>query len=230
MLFRSRADSFTLYGRSRRSRWRPPRWLVLLLFGMVSGAAGLWWVQERHLPPRLSAHESTRLIESQARAEAEATRLGAELAQVRSALSAAEQQLKVQAEELALQRSAVERLRGDLALVVPALPPDPRGGAVEVRGARFAAAGGALDYGVALTRDAPGRPLAATMKLLADGTTPQGPQTGVELAATDVSLGRQEVLRGSAPLPAGFKPQQVTVRVVDTRSGALLGARTLIVR
>jgi hypothetical protein len=31
-------------------------------------------------------------------------------------------------------------------------------------------------------------------------------------------------------LPAGFQPDQVTMRVVDAKSGALLGARTLIVR
>ena len=48
------------YG-ARRQRWRPPRWLVLLLSGIVIGAAGLWFVQERYLPPRLSASETARL-------------------------------------------------------------------------------------------------------------------------------------------------------------------------
>ena len=88
MPFRSRNDSFTLYGR-RRSGWRVPRWLVLLLLGMASGAAGLWWVQERHLPPRLGMQASQQLLQSQSRAEAEATRLAAELTQARTALAAA---------------------------------------------------------------------------------------------------------------------------------------------
>lgn len=226
MLFRSRKDSFSLYSR-RRSRWRPPRWLVLLLLGMAAGAAGLWWLQERHLPPRLGAEASRRLVESQAQAVAEATRLSGELAQARTALEAAEKQVRALSEDLAAQRSAVERLRGDLALVVPALPADPRGGAVEVRAARFAAAGGQLDYGVALVRETAARPLAATLKLVATGP---GRATAVELPAQDLTLGRHEVLRGRVALPAGFQPEQVTVRVVDAKNGALLGARTLIVR
>lgn len=226
MPFRSRADSFTLYGR-RRSRWHVPRWLVLLLLGVVAGAAGLWWVQERHLPPRLGVQESRRLVESQARAEAEAARLTAELAQARSALEAAEKQVRTLGEDLAEQRSTVERLREDLALVLPSLPADPRGGAVEVRAARFVARGGQLDYGVALTRESAPRPLAATLKLVATGA---GRATAVELPAQDATLGRHEVLRGRVALPAGFQPDQVTVRVVDAKSGALLGARTLIVR
>jgi len=226
MPFRSRNDSFTLYGR-RRSGWRVPRWLVLLLLGMASGAAGLWWVQERHLPPRLGMQASQQLLQSQSRAEAEATRLAAELTQARTALAAAEQQLRTQGEDLAAQRSAVERLREDLALVLPALPPDPRGGAVEVRAARFAARGGQLDYGVALTREPAPRPLAVTLRLVATGA---GRATAVELPAQDLTLGRHEVLRGRVALPAGFQPEQVTVRIVDAKSGALLGARTLIVR
>jgi hypothetical protein len=226
MPLRSRADSFTLYGR-RRSRWHAPRWLVLLLLGGVAGATGLWWVQERHLPPRLGVQESRRLVESQARAEAQAARVTAELAHSRSTLEAAEKQLRTLGEDLAAQRSTVERLREDLALVLPALPADPRGGAVEVRAARFVARGGQLDYGVALTRESAPRPLAAALKLVVTGA---GRATAVELPAQDATLGRHEVLRGRVALPAGFQPEQVTVRVVDAKSGALLGARTLIVR
>ena len=57
MFGRSRPVVFNPYGR-RRSRWRLPRWLVLLLLGAALGVAGVLLAQERYLPPRLSAAQS----------------------------------------------------------------------------------------------------------------------------------------------------------------------------
>src|SRR5439155_11951312 len=54
MFGQSKAVIFEPYGR-RRSRRTVPRWLVLLLSGIVVGAGGVVFVQERYLPPRLSA-------------------------------------------------------------------------------------------------------------------------------------------------------------------------------
>src|SRR4051794_10051903 len=65
--------------RRRRSRRGLPRWLVLILLGIVIGAGGVLYVQERHLPPRLSAYDSARLRESFERADAERQRLQSEL-------------------------------------------------------------------------------------------------------------------------------------------------------
>jgi hypothetical protein len=45
------------------------------------------------------------------------------------------------------------RLRADLAFLVQALPPDPRGGNVEVRAGQFSAREGALDHQVVLLRE-----------------------------------------------------------------------------
>ena len=51
MFGRSRPVVFNPYGR-RRSRWRLPRWLVLLLLGAALGVAAVLGVQERYLPLR----------------------------------------------------------------------------------------------------------------------------------------------------------------------------------
>ena len=52
---------FDPYGR-RRSRWRPPRWLVLLAVGVAAGAAGVVIIQERFLvllqPERITIDKS----------------------------------------------------------------------------------------------------------------------------------------------------------------------------
>ena len=75
------------YGR-RRARGRPPRWLVLLLTGVVIGAVGVLVVQERYLPPRLSAGESTKLRNAFEEADTARLRLQGELADTAKKLDA----------------------------------------------------------------------------------------------------------------------------------------------
>jgi hypothetical protein len=228
MLSHARSDGFSLYSK-RRSRWQAPRWLVLLTSGLVAGAVGLWFVQERYLPPRLSTEASTRLLASLGKAEADRSRLATELAQAREQLEAATAQRRAQGQQLEALRATAEQLRGDLEAAVEALPDDPRKGTVAVRAARFAAVGGQLDYSVVLSRETRGaQPLAAALQLVLTGAT--AGQPAVELKPLAVSLGTHEVMRGRLPLPAGFKPVQATVKVVDARGGTLLGSRLLLVR
>jgi hypothetical protein len=228
MLSHARSDGFSLYGK-RRSRWRAPRWLVLLVSGLVAGAAGLWFVQERYLPPRLSTEASTRLLASLSKAETERARLATELAQAREQLEATVAQRRAQGLQLEALRATAEQLRGDLVAAVDALPADPRNGTVAVRAARFAETAGQLDYSVVLSREARGgQPLAGMLQFVLTGAS--AGQAAVELKPLPVSLGTHEVLRGRLPLPAGFKPAQATVKVIDARAGTLLGTRLLLVR
>src|SRR5207245_3247326 len=114
---------------------------------------------------------------------------------------------------------------------VSSLPPDPRGGAVEVRAARFSVDGGALAYDVVLTRDRAGnRPLTGVMQLLLTGTSPRGLETTTSLKPVAISMGAYESVRGSLPLPEGFKPRQTTVTVLDRVDGKLLGKRVMYVK
>ena len=222
--------AFEPYGR-RRSRWRLPRWLVLLLGGVAIGAGGVVFVQERYLPPRLSADASTTLRNAFEQADAERLRLQRALADTTRRLDTALAEKKRQDYELAAPRAAAQRLQGDLAAVIAVLPPDPRGGSVEVRGGRFNAQGGALAYDVVLTRErGAAKPLAGVMQLSVAGASARGTETSVTLKPVDVSIGNHQVLRGSLPLPDGFKPRQATVQVLDRVGGKVLGMRVLLVR
>ena len=219
------------YGR-RRAGWRVPRWLLLLLGGCLAGAGGVIYVQERLLPPRLTRDASAHLQSAFESADAERTRLAAGLAQTTRRLEAALGEQKTLTADLAGSRAAAERLRDDVAAVVTALPPDPRGGAVEVRAARFAASGGMLAYDVVLTRAGgnSARPLTGVLQLVVTGATAQRPETTVALKPIALSMGPHEVLRGSLPLPDGFRPHQTTVQVLDRPAGKVLGMRLLVVR
>jgi hypothetical protein len=230
MFGRSRPVVIDSYGSSRR-RKGVPRWLLLLLIGAAAGAAGVIYVQERHLPPRLSAAESERLRTSFTEADAQRQRLQAELEETTRKLDAAVAETKRLGDELAASRQAAERLQGDVAFVAAALPPDPRGGAVEIRAARFSRAGEALAYELALAREgAHGRPLSGVVQLVVTGEPSRGTETTVSLEPIAVALGSHQVLRGSLPLPEGFVPRQCTIRVLDRPGGQLLGTRVMYVR
>jgi hypothetical protein len=216
---------------SHRSRRRLPGWLWLLCAGVLAGVAGVITLQERYLPPRLSAVETAALRQSYGQADGERQRLKADLVQVQQRLQAALAEAKALGDELAGHRAVAERLRDDLAAVVMSLPPDPRGGSVEVRAGQFTVRGSALDYHVVLLREGSARkPLAGVMQLTVAGASVGGLPTTLALKPIALSLGSHEVMRGSLPLPEGFKPRQTTVQVLDRTAGKSLGMRVLLVR
>jgi hypothetical protein len=230
MFGRSKPVVIERYGR-RRSRWHVPRWLVLLALGIASGAAGVVFVQEHYLPPRLSAEASSQLRSAFEQADAERQRLQAQLAETTQRLQTALAEKKRQDDELAAPHATAQRLRDDMVAVIGAMPPDPRGGAVEVRGGRFTAQDGMLAYDVVLTRERDtGKPLTGVMQLSVAGATARGAESSVALKPVDVSIASHQVVRGSAPLPAGFKPRQTTVQVLDSPGGKPLGMRVMLVR
>jgi hypothetical protein len=230
MFGRSRSIVFDPYAR-RRSRWRLPRWLVLLLVGIAAGAGGLIFAQERYLPPRLSAAASAELRGAYEGADAAQRRLSAELEATRQRLAAALAEKKTLAEQLQASRASVESLRDDLSTVVAALPPDPRGAPVEIRAARFVATGGALNYDVLLTRArAGGKPVAASMQLAIAGESARGTPSTFAAPAEAVAIGSQQMVRGSVALPEGLKPRQVTVQILDRAGGKPIGMRVLLVK
>jgi hypothetical protein len=217
---------------SRRSRRRLPKWLLWLLAGATLGAAGVLYVQQQHLPARLSAAESGRLQSAYTSADAERTRLAAELAQTRATLDETLAAQRRAATELATAQREPNALRGQIESLLDALPPDPRGGAVQVRAARFDAAGdGKLDYNLVLSRaQVGGAAFSGVLQFAVTGKTARGSETTATLEPVSVNVGRYQITSGTLALPAGLAPRQVTVRVLDRPDGRLMGMRVLNVR
>jgi len=227
MLGRSRPVEFHPYGR-RRGHRRVPRWLLLLVAGIAIGAGSVLWVQERYLPPRLSADASAQLRVSFEQADADRLRLKKELDDTAQRLAAALTEKKRLADEALGARQTIDGLRDNVASLVASLPPDPRGGTVQVRAARFATDGGKLVYDVVLSRDRAGaRPLAGVMQLVVAGAAKRGSESSVKLKPVAISVGSFENLRGSLPLPDGFEARQATINVLDRPDGKLLGMRVM---
>jgi hypothetical protein len=221
------------YGTRRRRRALLPRWAWLLLAGAALGIAGVLYVQQQHLPPRLSAAESAKLQQAFDTADGERARLAGELAKTRQALDDALAQRKQALADLATAQREPNALRAHIAALLDALPPDPRGGAVEVRAARFKAEGeGKLGYDLVLARPGAGaaHPLGAALQFVVAGKTPRGSETTVTPDPVPVSVGRYEITSGTLALPAGFSPATATIRVLDRPGGKLLGMRVIYVR
>ncbi|HEX2542429.1 MAG TPA: hypothetical protein VHM00_15265 [Caldimonas sp.] len=226
MLRSSKPIPFEPYGR-RRSRGSLPRWLVLLLLGIALGAGGLFFAQERYLPPRLSAEASAELRQSFERADAERQRLQAELRATSDRLRATLDENKRLAAEAGTRGETVQRLRQDIASLVESLPPDPRNSPVAVRAARFEVEGDALAYHVVLSRERAGtNPFAGVLQFVVAGASGRAAET-VTLAPVPVSIGLYDTVRGTLPLPQGFKPRQTTIHVLDKVGGRLMGMRVI---
>lgn len=216
---------------SRRRRARVPRWLVLLLLGIAIGVGGVLYVQERYLPPRLSAAETTKLRADHAQAESERQRLQKELEATKQALNTSTNESKTLAAELAQSKQTIDRLRDGIAFVADSLPPDPRGGQVEIRAARFSNASGKLAYDVLLYRGAAGaRPISAVMQIVVAGDSAKGTPATFTTQPQAITVARHDSFGGDVPLPEGFRARQATVQVLDRPEGRLLGMRVLYVR
>jgi len=226
MLENFKPVAFEPYGR-KRSSWRLPRWLVLLLVGVLGGVAGVMVVQERVLPPRLSAPEAATLRERLAQAEQDRDRARGDLAATTQRLDAVVAERKALADELAADRERTKNARATEEFLIASLPADPRGGVVEVRAARLTRQQGALAYEVLLTRAKGDAPLPAVMQFVVKGIS-AGAERFVTLEPIKVSVTGQSV-RGSVPLPDAFTPRQTTIQVLDRVGGKQLGMRVMLV-
>lgn len=230
MLGRFTPVAFEPYGR-RRSRLFLPRWLALLLAGIAIGASGVVLVQERYLPPRLSGEESAQLRRSVEQAEAERLRLQRTFDDSGRQLETALAERKSLADEMTASRATIEKLRKDVASLIALMPPDPRGGAIAVRAARFTVEGSSLAYDVLLSRDrADGAPLVGVMQFVIAAESSRGPAKSVTLEPVAISVGSFENLRGKLILPEGFKPHQATINLFDRVDGKRLGLRIMYVK
>ena len=227
MLGNFKPVAFEPYGR-KRSAWRVPPWLLLLLFGAAAGVAGVYFVQQRLMPPRLSAAEAATLRERLAQVEQDRDRARSDLAATTQRLDAVVAERKSLADELAADRERTKNSRADQEFLIASLPPDPRGGVIEVRAARLTRQRGALGYEVLLTRAKGEAPLPAVMQFVVMGVA-SGTERHITLDPIKVSVATSQSLRGSVQLPDAFNPKQATIQVLDRVGGKVLGMRVMLV-
>jgi len=216
---------------ARRSRKGLPGWVWVMLIGLALGAAAVIGIQDNLLPPRLSAEESVRLRSAYDDADRERTKLRVDLAAAVQQLQQAARESQAQTGMATSSQRRVAELRADIDSLLDALPPDPRGGVVQVRSARFRVEGAQLVYDIVLSRERTGdKPWPGVMQLVLTGTAGGNDNATTRLAPISITMGRYASLRGSLPLPARFDARQAGIQVLDRTQGQVLGLRVINLR
>ncbi|KDC02046.1 hypothetical protein AZ18_4273 [Bordetella bronchiseptica D993] len=193
-----------------------PRWLVLLLVGIVLGAGGVLFLQTNYGPQRLTVEQSEQLHTELSAANLERQRLQTQLDEAigqRDANKSTHEQLTT---DLAQARTRIDTLNQELLLFQDAMPPDPRGGDIGVRSAVFKRQPGQLSYQVLIMRENHAGPaFKGNVTLAIEGNYANGRRGTLTPDPLALDLQRYNNTQGVLPLPDGFTPRSVTIRVLD---------------
>lgn len=202
----------TAYGSSRRRGI--PRWLVLILTGIVLGSGGLLFLQKSYGPTRLTVEQSEQLHYDLNSANLDRQRLQSQLNQHIQELKDANSRVQSQDTAVGRLQAEIDKLSTDLALFVETAPDDPRGTSPGIRAVSFNYANGQLDYHILVMQDADkSAPFKGRVSLTAAGRYANGRSANEELAPFPVSLERYAHLQGTVEVPTGFTPREVTIQI-----------------
>jgi len=216
-----------MFGRSSRKPFKPytlgaskprrrlPGWLVALVVGLMGGAAGLLYVQQEHMAPRLSAGESEQITMQAAQMSAALAQTQAQLDQANKNLAAQQAENENLSQNLARAQMALKPLQEDLALLQEVLPADPRGGDLQIRAGRFYNKGEGLSYHVVLSQDEAAKTFKGSLQFVVQGRYPNGRTASVTLDPLPLEVAGFQNLHGTVPLPDGLQASQVTTRVLN---------------
>jgi hypothetical protein len=214
------------FGASRR-RKGVPSWVWVLTSGIVLGAAGLYYIQEELLPPRLNHLESQNLKAKAETATKAREQMSSELGQATAQLKVAQDERKVAVDKMNVALTSVEPLKKDLDLFLKAIPPDPRGNTIAIRSGTFSTDSGKLMYHLLFTRDRNAKNSAAfkgDVQLIVEGSR-GGKNVSTTIETLALTLDGYQHLNGSAALPEGFVPREVTVKLAQEKNGAQVSMR-----
>ncbi len=217
----------TPYGNTRRRR-RIPRWVVLILTGIVLGAGGLLFLQKSYGPPRLTVEQSEQLQYDLNSANLDKQRLQSDLGQSTRELGEAKSSLARQTVQLKQAQEQIIKLNNDIKLFADAMPSDPRGTSPGIRAANFQNNNGQLDYRILIMQDnAKSTPFQGDMELVVAGRYANGKNNTITLPAVEVNVGHYNHLHGSMALPDTFMARQVTIRITSHDTKKLSATRIL---
>lgn len=221
----------TAYGYSARRKRRIPRWLVLMVTGIVIGAGGLLFIQKSYGPPILTVEQSRQLHDELNNIRAENQRLQSQIAlaeRERDESQSAETSIKTR---LAQHDSIVSALEKDIEFFANAMPADPRGTSPGIRAADFKNANGSLEYAILIMQNEANAPeFKGTISLNVMGRYPNGRTGHIDLEPIPISFGRYIQADGAATLPSGMTARQITIQVFPEGSQKAAAMRIINVR
>ncbi|WP_322999667.1 hypothetical protein [Castellaniella sp.] len=221
----------TPYGYTRRSRGIP-RWLLLLITGIVLGAGGVLFLQRSYGPQRLTVEQSEQLRMDLNTANLENQRLNSDAKTLRQDLGKAQAAQKDQSTQVEQLRKRAADMEAGVSSLIAAIPADPRGTTPGIRSADMVLQEDGLHYQVLLIQDPPKGEtevpnLRGEVKLIGTGTYPNGNTAYVELGQQALDMGRYIVISGQTELPKAYRLHQVTVQIMAEGSDKVIATRTM---
>ncbi|MAK55682.1 MAG: hypothetical protein CML17_07560 [Pusillimonas sp.] len=217
----------TPYGATRKKR-RVPRWLILMLTGIVLGAGGVLFVQKSYGPTLLTVEQAEQLRQDLNSANLDKQRLQSQLNRITHELKESQAALTAQTNRADSAEETVEGLKDDVLLLASAVAPDPRGTSPGIRAADFENAEDQLNYTLLVMQDSPDAPtFNDVMDFAVAGRYPNGRATTLDIPAGSVSIGHYSQLEGSVELPNGFRATQVTIRIRPGADESIAATRTI---
>lgn len=221
----------TPYGYTRRSRGIP-RWLLLLITGIVLGAGGVLFLQRSYGPQRLTVEQSEQLRMDLNTANLENQRLNSDSKALRQDLGKAQAAQKDQSAQVEQLRKRAADMEAGVSSLIAAIPADPRGTTPGIRSADMVLQDDGLHYQVLLIQDPPKGEtevpnLRGEVKLIGTGTYPNGNTAYVELGQQALDMGRYIVISGQTELPKAYRLHQVTVQIMAEGSDKVIATRTM---
>lgn len=220
----------TAYGSTRRKRG-VPRWLMLILTGIVLGAGGLLFLQKSYGPPRLTVEESERLHQDLNSANIDNKRLQSQLNQQTRDLQEAQATLADQRASVEHAQAQLEPLQADIQMLLKDIPADPRGTSPGIRAAELTSEPGTLNYQILIMQDDPSADtFEGKMTLVVEGRYPNGRTNTITLDPIDFNVDQYKYVRGAVPLPDAMTGRLVTIRITQGENTKLSATRTIRVR
>uniref|UniRef100_UPI003340D5E4 hypothetical protein n=1 Tax=Castellaniella defragrans TaxID=75697 RepID=UPI003340D5E4 len=221
----------TPYGYTRQRRGIP-RWLVLLISGIVLGAGGVVFLQRSYGPPRLTAEQSEQLRMDLNSASMENQQLQTQVKQLRTDIEQARQSLADQTRTLDELRKDHAAMESGVAGLIAAIPPDPRGSSPGIRAADMVARDNRLAYSALLIQELPKGAdevpaFEGEIKLVATGQYSSGQTAYVDIATLPLRMKRYTQVQGEAELPKGFRARQVTIQITPAGANKISATRTI---
>jgi len=213
-----------------RQRRGVPRWLILLLVGIVLGAGGLLLMQTSYGPARLTVEASQRLTHELNVTTLENQRLQAQISQAQIAQQQAEARADAAQAELDSARATLAAQQADILALVARLPADPRGTSPGISAGTVRNLDGKLDYQILIVQSANAGTFTGKMRLIVEGIYPNERVATLDLPPVDIAIGHYGFVTGQLPLPPTFTARQATIRLTQGEQTRASAMRTLLVR
>ena len=209
------------YETSRRRKGLP-RWVVLMLLGILIGASGVLFVQTSYGPKQLSVMDSQKLIGEMNSTTLEKQKLQSQVDELSQKLelerSESAQARKSLEEEVSKLQALVVPLKEQLNLFAQTLPFDPKYGAVGISTAQFiqGKSGGKISYLIWVMQEKADRPIFTGKLLLAfEGRHADGRNETISINPIALNVAHYQHITGQADLPEGFVARRVSAKILD---------------